>query len=277
MSTKVDSHQHFWIYDPVEYAWMNDEMAVLRETHLPEHLAPHLDAAGIDSSVVVQVRQTLEETRWMCELAATHERVAGVVGWVDLRADDVSAQLDAVQSPWLVGIRHIVQDEPDDAFMLDPEFQRGIAALAAHRLVYDVLVYPKQLDAAITLARAFPDQPFVVDHIAKPLVKAGVCDPWADQMRALATCRNVTCKVSGLITEAGWDTWSPADFAPYLDVVLEAFGPERLLYGSDWPVCNLAGTYARVFDLATSFAARLSHSEREAFFGGTATRFYGLA
>ena len=275
---RVDSHQHFWAYDLDEYPWMASEgLDPLRTDYLPPDLLCHLNNAGLDGCVVVQVRQTLEENRWMLEFADAHEHVRGVVGWVDLRANDVDAQLEPYAShPRFCGVRHIVQDEPDVDYMLAPEFQRGIGRLQAHGMTYDVLVFPKQLHAAIALVQAFPEQPFVLDHIAKPLVKDGLIDPWADQIRTLGTCPNITCKVSGMITEADWANWKEEDFDRYLDVVLEAFGPERLMYGSDWPVCNLAGNYERVHALAERFAARLSAVEQDAFWGGNATRFYGL-
>lgn len=275
---RIDSHQHFWIYGHNDYPWMDNEaLLALRADHLPPDLLCHLNNAGLDGSVVVQVRQTLEENRWMLELADAHDHVRGVVGWVDLCADDVDAQLEPYAShPRFCGIRHIVQDEPDDDYMLAPDFQRGIGRLKAHGMTYDVLVFPKQLPAAIGLVQAFPEQPFVLDHIAKPLVKDAIIDPWAEQIRKLASYPNITCKVSGMITEADWVEWKAEDFDRYLDVVLEAFGAGRLMYGSDWPVCNLAGDYERVFSLAERFASKLSDAERANFWGGNAARFYGL-
>ena len=275
---RIDSHQHFWIYGHNDYPWMDNEaLLALRADHLPPDLLCHLNNAGLDGSVVVQVRQTLEENRWMLELADAHDHVRGVVGWVDLCADDVDAQLEPYAShPRFCGIRHIVQDEPDDDYMLAPDFQRGIGRLQAHGMTYDVLVFPKQLPAAIGLVQTFPEQPFVLDHIAKPLVKDAIIDPWAEQIRKLASYPNITCKVSGMITEADWVEWKAEDFDRYLDVVLEAFGAGRLMYGSDWPVCNLAGDYERVFSLAERFASKLSDAERVNFWGGNAARFYGL-
>ncbi|NRA97338.1 MAG: amidohydrolase family protein [Planctomycetes bacterium] len=275
---RIDSHQHFWLYGHDDYPWMDNEaLQALRTDHLPPDLLCHLNNAGLDGSVVVQVRQTLEENRWMLELADAHDHVRGVVGWVDLCADDVDAQLEPYAShPRFCGIRHIVQDEPDDDYMLAPDFQRGIGRLKAHGMTYDVLVFPKQLPAAIGLVQAFPEQPFVLDHIAKPLVKDAIIDPWAEQIRKLASYPNITCKVSGMITEADWVEWKAEDFDRYLDVVLEAFGAGRLMYGSDWPVCNLAGDYERVFSLAERFASKLSDAERANFWGGNAARFYGL-
>lgn len=274
---RLDSHQHFWSYNADDYGWMTGPLAPLARDYLPADLQCHLNQAGLDGSILVQVRQSLEENRWMLELADQNPSIRGVVGWVDLCAEDVADQIDRFsEHAAFKGVRHIVQDEPDDEYLLRPEFQRGVGILVSKGMRYDILVYPKQLDAAIAFVRAFPEQPFVLDHIAKPLVKEGVLAPWADQIRALAESDNVSCKVSGMITEADWNDWTEADFDPYLDVVLEAFGAERLMYGSDWPVCTLAGSYERVFALAERFAARLSTAERAAFYGGNAARFYGV-
>jgi len=275
---RIDSHQHFWVHDSDEYPWMATEgLEALRQDYLPENLLPHLRFVSLDGCVVVQVRQTLEENRWMLELADANDHVKGVVGWVDLRAEDVDGQLEPYAShPLFVGVRHIVQDEPDVDYMLTPEFQRGIGRLRDHGMTYDILVFPKQLHAAVALAQAFPEQPFVLDHIAKPLVKDGLISPWDEQLRTLARCPNVTCKVSGMITEADWSGWKEPDFDRYLDVVMEAFGADRLMYGSDWPVCNLAGTYQQVHSLAARFAERLSETEQAGFWGTNATEFYGL-
>jgi L-fuconolactonase len=273
---RIDSHQHFWRYAQEDYPWISQAMDVLRRDFLPEDLVPHLTAHGLDASVAVQARGSLDETRWLCLLAEGSPRVAGVVGWVNLCADDVEDQLDAVSHPKLLGIRHIVQDEPDDRFMDRTDFRRGIAAVGRRGLVYDILVFERQLPAAIDLVRSFPDLPFVIDHIAKPRIADGIREPWDGHIRALASRENVTCKVSGLVTEAAWSTWQPGDLAPYLDTVLEAFGPHRLLYGSDWPVCLLAASYAQVYSVARTLSDTLSGPEQDAFFGGTAARVYGI-
>ena len=283
---RIDSHQHFWSYDASEYPWIGESMGVLRRDFLPPDLEPHLAAHGLDGSVAVQARQSLAETRWLLQLAREHARVVvpvmgpvmGIVGWVDLCSEEVGAQLAELgPDPLLVGVRHVAQDEPDDRFLVRADFQRGIARLAEHGLRYDLLVYPRQLPAAEELVRAFPEQPFVLDHVAKPPIAEGRLDPWRDDLRRLAEHPNVCCKVSGLVTEADWKSWRPADFGPYLEVVREAFGEERLMYGSDWPVCLVAGDYGAVAGLAESFAAELSEEGRRAFFGGNAARFYGLA
>jgi L-fuconolactonase len=274
---RIDAHQHFWRYSPRTHGWIEDHMAVLKRDFLPPDLEPLLVAKGYAGCVAVQAQQTVEETGWLLDLADQHPFVRGVVGWVDLRDPGVDSVLSRLAArKRLKGIRHIVQGEPDDRFMLGAEFQRGIAALGAHGLAYDILIYPRQLPAAIELVARFPQQAFVLDHIAKPEMKAGLREPWATQVRALATHRNVSCKLSGLVTEADWARWTPEDIVPYLDVVSEAFGPERLMIGSDWPVCTLAGDYARVMGLVEGYLARLPAGEAEAVLGENAIRFYRL-
>lgn len=274
---RIDAHQHFWKYDPFEYAWIADGMAALKRDFLPPHLKPLLDAAGFSGCVAVQARQSPDETRWLLELAREFDYLRGVVGWVDLCAADVEAQLEALASDAkLVGIRHIVQDEPDHRFLLRPDFCRGIAALPRFHLAYDVLIYPRQLPAAIEFAARFPQQRLVLDHIAKPRIADGVLQPWAAQMRELAQCGNVYCKLSGMGTEAKWGHARAADFRPYLDVVLEAFGVERLMIGSDWPVCTLAADYSETMRVVTSYIAQFTATQREAILGGNCARFYGL-
>jgi L-fuconolactonase len=275
---RIDAHQHFWRYSPTTHAWIDDSMGVLKRDYLPPDLAPLLVERGYDGCVAVQAEQTVAETRWLLGLAAAHPFIKGVVGWVDLRDPDVADVLRELSADRRFrGVRHIVQAEPDDRFMLQPEFQRGLAALAPLGLVYDVLVYPKQLPAAIELVPRFPEQRFVLDHIAKPDIKRGAREPWATQIRTLGQNPNLSCKLSGLVTEADWARWQPADIHPYLDTVLEAFGPERLMIGSDWPVATLAGDYHRVMALVEEYlAARLPAAAGEAVLGGTAARVYGL-
>ena len=253
-------------------------MEALKKDRLPIHLAPLLDSAAVDGTVAVQARQTLEETQWLLDLADAHPFIRGVVGWVDLRRPDLPAQLERFLShPKFRGVRHVLQDEPDVAFMLRDDFLSGIAALAQVDLAYDILIYPEHLPAARQLAARFPDQPFVLDHIAKPLIKDGVLSPWDRDIRLLAECPNVFCKLSGLITEADWKNWKPADIYPYLNIVMEAFGPERLMFGSDWPVCTVAGTYSQVVELVRSYCSQLSAREQADLYEGTARRFYRLA
>ena len=256
---------------------MIDELSAIRADHLPNDLRAEFDQVGLDGSVAVQARQSLEESRWLLELADQNELIKGVVGWVDLRSDFVEDQLAEFAShPKFVGVRHVVQDEPDANFMLLPEFVRGIAKLKAFGLSYDILIFPKQLPAAIELVKQFPEQPFVLDHIAKPPIKDGVVSPWDEQIRELAKFENLTCKVSGMVTEANWTGWQPTDFRPYLDVVFEAYGEDRVMYGSDWAVCKLAGSYRQVYGLAEEYVSSFSAEAREKFFGGVASAFYGL-
>lgn len=274
---RVDAHQHFWSYDPERYGWISDEMAVLKRDYLPADLAPLLAAEGLDAAVTVQARQDLDETRWLLDLAEAHPFLAGVVGWVDLRSDAVDAQLDELAArPALRGVRHVVQDEPDDEFLMRDDFLAGVAKLAARGLTYDVLVFPRHLPVAARFVDRFPEQPFVLDHVAKPFIAKGELEPWARGIRELARRAHVTCKVSGMVTEARWREWTPADLRPYLDVVFEAFGAGRLMYGSDWPVCRLASEYGPMKAVVDEYAAALSDDERAALFGGNAARFYGL-
>ena len=271
---KLDSHQHFWRYSADQYPWMKPAWPIRRD-FLPPDLKPLLDAAGLEGSIAVQARQTLQENRFLLDLANSHPLVHGVVGWVDLQSDRVEDDLsEFARHPKFVGVRHVVQDEPDDDFMLRPAFRRGIRKLKPFGLAYDILVFPEQLPAAIKLVREFPEQPFVLDHIAKPLIKDGAMTPWRQWIRELAGFPNVLCKVSGMVTEANWTGWKPADFKPYLDLVFEAFGPSRLMYGSDWPVCLLAAEYAAMFQLISDYTAQLSPADRDAFYGGNAKRFY---
>lgn len=279
MSTpRIDAHQHFWRYTPEEYAWITPELEVLRRDFLPDDLEPLLRGRALDACVAVQARQDLDETRWLLELTGAAPWIAGVVGWVDLRSPQVSEQLSELAAhPRLVGVRHVVQDEPDDRFLDGADFRRGVRELANFDLTYDLLIYPRQLPAAIDFAAALPDQPMVLDHLAKPEVRAGLFEPWAGQLSALGRAENLSVKLSGLITEADWDHWSPDGLRRYFDHTLESFGPQRVMFGSDWPVCLLAGSYDRVAELIEDFASALSPDERAALFGGNAARFYGLS
>ena len=267
---RLDSHQHFWKYDPAQYPWMTDKLARLRRDFLPPDLEPLLAAAKLDGCIVVQARQTVEESKWLLQLADKYPIIKGVVGWVDLRAENVEEDLAALsQNPKFVGVRHVTQDEPDDRFHMRPDVVRGIGKLKQFDLTYDILIFPKQLPAAIELAQKFPDQPFVLDHIAKPPIAAGELEPWRTQIRELAQNRNVMCKISGMVTEASWTNWESDDFEPYLDVVTEAFGPNRLMYGSDWPVCLLAAEYKQVYELVLN-----KFGEDQGIFGANCARFY---
>jgi L-fuconolactonase len=250
-------------------------MAALRRNFLPEDLAKEMARAGIDRCIAVQARQSMEETRWLLGLATIHPFIAGVVGWVDLQADDVRAQVESLSArAKLVGVRHIVQAEANDRFLLTPAFCRGILTLAVLELAYDILIYPRHLGVASEFVARFPHQRFVVDHMAKPEIRSGEIDRWERGIRALAEFPNVFCKVSGLVTEANWARWSEQDLRPYLDVVFDAFGPDRLMAGSDWPVCTVAAGYSRTMGVLTHYLSDKPERERAAVMGGTAVRFY---
>lgn len=252
-------------------------MAVLRRNFLPADLKPELKATGFLGSVVVQTRQTLEETRWLLELADPDSSILGVVGWADLRAPDIRLQLKALAgNSKLVGLRHIVQSEPDEHFLLQPDFLRGMSALEEFDLAYDILIYTKHLPAAVDFAQRFPRQRFVLDHLAKPPIKDGEMNRWAEGIRRLAAFPNVFCKLSGLVTEADWNHWTAEQIRPYLEVAFESFGPERLMIGSDWPVCLVAASYARVIEIVRSYIVRLSQKAQADVLGGTAQRFWRL-
>jgi len=274
---RIDSHQHFWRYEPAHYPWIGERMGVLKRDYLPEELEPLLRASGFDGTVVVQAQQARAETEWLLELADAHDFIRGVVGWVDLCSEGVSAELARLaRRPKLVGLRHIVHDEPDDDFLLRADFRRGLARLGEHGLVYDLLLFPKHLERARRVVEELPDQPFVLDHISKPFIRDGLVSPWREDLRRLAAFPNVSCKLSGMVTEARWDAWRPEDLDPYLDVVLEAFGASRLMIGSDWPVCTLAGDYARTMAVVVDWAARLPPADRSGILGWNAARIYGL-
>ncbi len=277
MSGYLDTHQHFWQYDPVRDKWIDESMSVIRRDFLPADLAPVLKENGIDGCIAVQADQSEAETQFLLDLATANNFIKGVVGWVDLRAEDVSARLSHfAQHPKLCGIRHVVQGEPDVNFLLREEFLRGIRALEDFDLAYDVLVFPHQLGATLEFVRQFPNQRFVIDHIAKPYIKDGFMDGWAVLMNEIAQFPNVHCKISGMITEADWARWQYADFEPYLDVVFSAFGIHRTMFGSDWPVCLVAGSYERMINLVKRYTSRFSADEQAAFFGGNGTAFYGI-
>jgi L-fuconolactonase len=274
---RVDAHIHFWRYTADEYRWIDEPMAGLRRDFLPADLRGEMDDAGVDVSVAVQARQTLEETRWLLELARMHPFVAGVIGWVDLQAEDAVDQLDAfADQRKLVGVRHIVQGEPDDRFMLRPSFCRGIALLEDRELTYDVLIYPRHLGVAADLVARFTRQRFVLDHLAKPNIRAGEIREWEKGMRELAAFPLVFCKLSGLVTEADWARWTPADIRPYMDVAFDCFGADRLLAGSDWPVCTVAAGYRRAIALIDGYMADRPLAERDAVMGGNAARLWRL-
>ena len=250
---RIDAHQHFWEYSPSEYDWIDERMHVLKRDFGPADLKPHLDATGIGGSVAVQARQSVEETEYLLRLADTNDSVLGVVGWVDLCSEDAQAQLERFGAhERFVGVRHVVQDEPDDRFLLREDFLRGVALLKEHDLTYDVLIYPSQLSAALEFVERFPDHRLVLDHIAKPPIGRRELEPWAGH---------------------GWKT---DDFTPYLDVVFQAFGARRILIGSDWPVCTLSATYLEVMDIVHQYISTLSDADKAAVLGGNAIDFYDL-
>lgn len=274
---RIDAHQHFWRYDAADYAWITDAMAPLKRDFLPADLKPLLEGIGFDGSIAVQARHSVDETRWLLDLAETHPCLRGVVGWVDLCSPDAPRHLEELaNNRKLVGIRHVAQDEPEDEFLLRPDFCRGIALLQDFGLAYDILIYPRHLGVAVSFARRFPEQRFVLDHIAKPGIANHVLEPWNRDVRALAELANVHCKLSGMVTEARWKQWRREDFRPYLDTVLEAFGPSRLMIGSDWPVCTLAADYRSTMEIVMEFIEELSGAEREAILGGNCAQFYRL-
>ena len=271
---RIDAHQHFWIYDPEQYPWIPKGSALERDW-LPADLAREQGALDLHGSIAVQARQSIEETKWLLSLADESEMIRGVVGWVDLVSDKLEEELAVLtRNPKLLGVRHVAQDEPDDRFLSRADFSRGVGALRQFGLTYDLLIFPRQLPAAIELVRRHPEQPFVLDHIAKPEIRTGAMEPWRKHLQELAQSPNVVCKLSGIITEADHQAWTPDDLRPYLDVVFEVFGPERLMWGSDWPVCLLAGSYAQVHGLVEEYTRSNSSESREGIFGGNASRFY---
>lgn len=278
MSLVIDAHHHFWQLGRFGYEWLNEPpVAAIRRDYLPEHLAPLLQSTGVDRSVFVQTQHNVEETRWVLSLAAQHDFIAGVVGWVDLQSPDCERQLEEfVGNPKFVGVRHVVQDEPDDNWIVRPAVLNGLAVLQRHRVPYDLLFYVKHLKHAATIAKRFPELPLVIDHLAKPRIKDQAVDDWEANFRAAATFPNVWCKLSGMVTEADHRNWKPSNLKPYIDIALEAFGPSRLMYGSDWPVCELAGSYPQVIGALKECVGNLSAAEKAAVFGETAVEFYQL-
>ena len=264
---RVDAHQHFWRYTDAEFGWISDEMSLIRRDFLPEDLRPQLSGAGVDASIAVQARQSLEETSWLLGLAGQNSWIAGVVGWVPLVERDIEKQLEQVaMDSRLKGVRHVLQGE-DDSFMSRDDFNTGVDFLLQHGLVYDVLVLERQLPAAMRFVDRHPNQPFVLDHIAKPLIAAGEIEPWRAHMMELSKRQHVHCKLSGLVAEADFKSWTIEHLRPYFDVVLESFGPRRLLFGSDWPVCNVATTYENWVSTAQALIGELSMDEQDLIMG----------
>jgi len=274
---RIDSHQHFWHYHPGKDGWITDDMAVIQRDFLPNDLEPILDANGVSGCVAVQADQSEAETSFLLGLADRHSFIQGVVGWVDLQAPDVSDRLAHFSRyPKLKGFRHIVQGEEDSRFLLRPAFLNGIEALAQHGYTYDILVKPHQLDAAIEFVRCFPDQPFVIDHLAKPYIKTGDREPWAAHLETVAAYPHVYCKLSGMVTEADWNGWKPSDFLFYTQHIIQVFGPHRVMFGSDWPVCLVAAPYREVVELVGLAIDELSPAEQGLIWHKNAVDFYRL-
>jgi L-fuconolactonase len=275
-SPVIDSHHHLWRYSTKEFSWIDESMVALRRDFLPEDLMVELAKAKVDGVVTVQARQTLEETQWLLELARGCDAMRGVVGWAPIASAEFETSLDALApEPKLVGLRHVVQAEPD-GFLDSSDFNRGIRTMRGSGLTYDVLIVERQLDEAIGFVDRHPEQMFILDHVAKPKIASGEIEPWCGGIRALSKRVNVVCKISGMVTEDSWSRWSSESLRPYLDVVVEAFGPERLMAGSDWPVCLVATEYERWWRVLRGYFADYSEAEQAQVFGATAMRTYGL-
>ena len=273
----IDSHQHFWKYEPVKHSWIDDDMSVIRRNFSPSDLAKVYQENGIDGCVAVQADQTLEETDFLIDLASINNFIKGIVGWVDLRAENIENVLEKYSTDKIVkGFRHVVQGEADHNFLLRPNFSRGISLLEKHNFTYDILVFPHQLGSVLEFVKKFPHQKFVIDHIAKPYIKDGYFEGWATMMTAIGKHENVSCKMSGMATEADFNIWTPEQIHPYMDTVLEAFGSKRILFGSDWPVCLVAGNYSKIKKLTTDFISQLSKIEQNSIMGNNAIEFYNL-
>ena len=274
---RIDAHQHFWKFDPVRDSWITNEMSVIRNDFFPEHLQPILKDNDFDGSVAVQADQSETETNFLLDLADKNDFIKGVVGWVDLRAENIEERLAHYkQFKKLKGFRHILQGEKDRGFMLQPEFKRGIKALQQFNFTYDILIFPDQLQYTKKFVAMFPEQKFVVDHIAKPYIKKKKIEEWKNDMQEIAGCQNVSCKISGLVTEADWKSWEAKDFTPYLDTVVNAFGTDRIMFGSDWPVCLVAASFREMLDIVKDYFSSFTKQEQDKFFGGNAINFYNL-
>jgi len=274
---KIDAHHHFWLYNEKEFGWINDDMSELKRDFLPKNLKGLLKSIHFDGSIVVQARQSLEETRWLLELAQKYDFIKGIVGWVDLCSPDVKIQLNQfANNPYLKGVRHVIHDEANDQFMLSEEFQRGISVLKDFSLTYDLLLFPKHIPYALQLVEKFPEQLFVLDHIGKPDIKNKEISFWKENLTKLAEYKNVYVKVSGMVTEADWKNWRKEDFKAYLDIVFNAFGPERVMIGSDWPVCTVSESYESVMGIVLDYVKQYASSYESQILGENCSRFYSL-
>lgn len=273
----IDSHQHFWKYEPIKHEWIDENMSVIRKDFMPSDLQKVYTKNGIDGCVAVQADQTLEETDFLLELADKNDFIKGIVGWVDFRSENINEVLKHYsQVEKIKGFRHVVQGEADHNFLLRPDFLRGISLLEKYNFTYDILVFPHQLGATLEFVKKFPNQKFVIDHIAKPYIKDGFYDGWAALMTEIGKQKNVHCKLSGMITEADFDQWSPEQIEPYMNLVLNTFGSEKIMFGSDWPVCLVAGNYNKVKEIVINFIAKLSSKEQTSIMGENAIKFYNL-
>jgi len=274
---RIDAHQHFWQFDPVRDSWIDESMGVIRKDFMPSDLQPIIDEHQIDGTIAVQADQSEAETEFLLKLADQYPFIKGVVGWVDLRAHDIDEKLSKYSGRQkLCGFRHIVQSEPDDLFMLRDDFLNGVKALDHFGFAYDILIYTHQLPAAIDVVNKLPEQKFVLDHLAKPKIKSGEIEPWKIQLRELASAPNVYCKISGMITEADHRHWMPDDIKPYLDVVFDSFDINKIMFGSDWPVCLLSGSYNQVVQLVEDYIDNQGIKGKDQIFGGNAIEFYGF-
>lgn len=274
---KIDSHQHFWSYNPNDYGWISNEMEILQKDYLPDQLKTELSSIGFDGSIAVQARQSLAETQWLLNLADQNSFIKGVIGWVDLCSPDLEEQLiQFSRNPKLVGIRHVIHDEQDDDFILRKSFLRGIAYLKKFGLTYDILVFPRHLPNTIQFVSQFPDQVFILDHIAKPSIKVKKISPWKEDIEKLARFRNIYCKLSGMVTEANVKNWNQEELIPYLDIVFDAFGTDRLMIGSDWPVCRLAGSYKQIMQVVLDYIATFPDQDKKKILEENAIKAYDL-
>ncbi|WP_461453350.1 amidohydrolase family protein [Mucilaginibacter sp.] len=274
---RIDAHQHFWIFDPVRDNWIDESMSAIQKDFMPVDLEPLLKKNGFSGCVVVQSNQSEQETYFQLDNASKFDFIKGVVGWLDLQSEDIEIRLEKMtQHKKLKGFRHVLQGETDRALMLKPAFKKGISALNKYDLTYDLLILPDQLQYAAQLISEFPNQKFVIDHMAKPYIKDKYIGQWEYGMRKIGALSNAYCKVSGMVTEADWQNWQYMDFVPYLDIVFNAFGIDKLMFGSDWPVCNIAGNYQKVINIAEHYAGKLSMNEQTMFWGDNATKFYKL-
>jgi L-fucono-1,5-lactonase len=277
MTVQPSKNVHFYAYDPLEHPWVTEELSELRGNYSPADLLPLMSGAGFDGCVAVEARQSVEENAYLLDLLGRYEQIRAVVGWVDLCDPAVGDELDRwADRAGFAGVRHVLIDEPDDGYLLRPDFQRGIRMLASRGLLYELLVAPRHLEFTAQLVAAHPDQPFVVDHLALPEVRGNVLQPWADRLRALASFENVSCKLSGLDLMAAWHAWEPAQFVPFLDVALQAFGPDRLMVASNWPVCTVSGSYAEVTGAVQSWVSRMPERDRDAILGEACARIYRI-